>query len=68
MLGGFYDAATAAQYPDPTRYLFRQVAHPADASQVSVSTEVVAGSWAIAVYQDLNGNGKLDTNLMGQPK
>lgn len=26
------------------------------------------GTYAIAVFQDLNGNGKLDTGLMGMPK
>jgi uncharacterized protein (DUF2141 family) len=26
------------------------------------------GTYAIAVFQDLNGNGKLDTGLMGIPK
>jgi len=68
VLVGFYDAATAAHYPDPTKYLFRQVARPAGATQVSVHAEVAAGTWAVAVYQDLNGNGQLDTNLVGQPK
>ncbi len=30
--------------------------------------EVPAGTYAIAVYQDLNDNGKLDRNLIGYPK
>lgn len=29
---------------------------------------VKAGTYAIAVIQDLNGNGKLDRNLVGMPK
>jgi len=31
-------------------------------------TGVRPGRYAIAVIQDLNGNGKLDTNLFGMPK
>ncbi len=30
--------------------------------------DLVPGTYAIAIYQDTNGNGKLDTGFMGIPK
>ncbi|MDZ7842917.1 MAG: DUF2141 domain-containing protein [Gammaproteobacteria bacterium] len=33
----------------------------------TVAVEVPDGRYAIAVYQDLNGNGRLDSNLVGIP-
>lgn len=34
----------------------------------SVEFELEKGSYAIAVYHDLNDNGKLDKNVVGYPK
>ena len=31
-------------------------------------SELPAGNYAVMVYQDLNDNGKLDSNLLGMPK
>lgn len=37
-------------------------------TQPSVAfTDLPAGRYAVAVFQDLNGNGELDTNLLGIP-
>lgn len=30
-------------------------------------TDLAAGRYVVAVFQDLNGNGELDTNLLGVP-
>jgi uncharacterized protein (DUF2141 family) len=41
---------------------------PANAEKVTVKfTDVPAGTYAAAVYQDVNGNGKMDSNVMGIP-
>jgi uncharacterized protein (DUF2141 family) len=40
----------------------------ANAEKVTVKfADVPAGSYAAAVYQDVNGNGKMDSNVMGIP-
>lgn len=40
----------------------------ANAEKVLVKfADVPAGSYAAAVYQDVNGNGKMDSNVMGIP-
>lgn len=38
------------------------------ASATLTITDLPYGTYAIAVFQDLNGNGKLDTGLLGIPK
>jgi uncharacterized protein (DUF2141 family) len=42
----------------------------ANANQQNLLTinNLPLGTYAIAIYQDVNGNGKLDTNLFGAPK
>jgi uncharacterized protein (DUF2141 family) len=35
--------------------------------QQGIRIEIPAGRYAIAVYQDLNANGELDSNLVGAP-
>lgn len=63
---GFYNSAAA--FPKPDQYRVRQVMKPAGATYVRVQAELAPGKWAIVVFQDLNGNGQLDTNGLGQPK
>ncbi len=42
---------------------------PFDSKNVSFSVELpTAGSYVISGYHDVNGNGKLDFNMMGIPK
>ena len=42
---------------------------PPDGSAVSIDAgELPAGRYAVSVYQDVNGNGKLDMGLLGVPK
>ncbi len=38
------------------------------AKTVLVLRDMPAGSYALSLYQDENGNGKLDTNLVGMPQ
>lgn len=41
---------------------------PTSASSTSLEMgDIPFGEYAIAIYQDLNGNGKLDTNIFGAP-
>lgn len=50
------------------RDAIRQVRQPARAGNVSIPIgELPAGQYAVMMFQDLNGNGKLDTNLFGIP-
>jgi len=42
---------------------------PAQAGETTVTVKgVPAGTWAVLAYQDENGNGELDRNLIGIPK
>ena len=42
---------------------------PAQAGETTVSVKgVPSGTWAVLAYQDENGNGELDRNLLGIPK
>jgi uncharacterized protein (DUF2141 family) len=41
---------------------------PVKGTTASVSFEVDPGEYALAVYHDVNGNGKLDTGTFGIPK
>lgn len=42
---------------------------PAQAGETTVSVKgVPSGTWAVLAYQDENGNGELDRNLIGIPK
>lgn len=44
-------------------------ASPNGQNSVSVNfTNLAYGTYAVAVFQDINGNGKLDTGLFGIPK
>lgn len=47
----------------------RQVRLPAKAGTMSVRiTDLPPGSYAVMLFQDTNGNDKLDTNMLGIPK
>jgi uncharacterized protein (DUF2141 family) len=42
---------------------------PAQAGETTVLVkDIPAGTWAVLAYQDENGNGELDRNLIGIPK
>ena len=41
---------------------------PAGAQQISIDTDLPARTYAVSVYEDLNGNHKLDHNFLGIPQ
>lgn len=41
---------------------------PAGAQQMRIDTDLPAGTYAVSVYEDLNGNHKLDHNFLGIPR
>jgi 4,4'-diapolycopenoate synthase len=41
---------------------------PAGAQQLHIDTDLPPGTYAVSVYEDLNGNHKLDRNVLGIPR
>lgn len=41
---------------------------PAGSQSLRIDTELPSGNYAVSVYEDLNGNHKLDRNLLGIPR
>jgi acyl-CoA reductase-like NAD-dependent aldehyde dehydrogenase/uncharacterized protein (DUF2141 family) len=41
---------------------------PAGAQELHINTYVLPGTYAVSVYEDLNGNHKLDGNILGIPR
>lgn len=41
---------------------------PAGAAQMTIRTELPPGTYAVSVYEDLNGNHRLDHNFLGIPR
>ena len=41
---------------------------PAGARQLHIDTDLPPGTYAVSVYEDLNGNHKLDRNFLGIPR
>lgn len=64
---GWYAAAEGFRKPD--KAVFQKIAAVGGRESVPVSFEnVPPGTYAIAVFFDVNGNGKMDTNFLGIPK
>ena len=61
-----YDAPNA--FPTSGRQRFGQVVSSDDARFIVHFKELPPGQYAAVAFQDLNGNGKLDKNLLGIPK
>ena len=60
--------ASAEGFPDQPKKAFRMGAVPVHAAQLTLSIESIpAGTYALAVIHDQNGNGKLDKNNLGIP-
>jgi uncharacterized protein (DUF2141 family) len=56
-------------FPAKEARALRRVSVPASPGNVTLSFAGVApGSYAVTVYHDENGNGKLDSNWIGIPK
>lgn len=57
-------------FPDHRDKAIRQgfLPIPAGAQQMRIETNLPPGTYAVSVYEDLNGNHKLDRNLLGIPR
>jgi len=66
MLIGLYDSA--GSFTEKPLGVSPKVAVTSTADITATIENVKPGTYAIAVIQDLNGNGKLDRNLVGMPK
>jgi uncharacterized protein (DUF2141 family) len=60
-----YDQAAAFPKPE-SRLTFQTLVPTADTGQV-VFRELPPGRYAVVAYQDANGNGKFDKNVLGIP-
>jgi uncharacterized protein (DUF2141 family) len=64
---GFYKPGN--DFPSAGKQAIRFMAQPSGKDKMVVTVpNVPEGDYAVAVYQDLNGNGKLDKNFFGRPK
>lgn len=66
MLVGLYDSA--ASFTETPLAVSPKIAVTSTEALVATIRHVKPGTYAIAVIQDLNGNGKLDRNFLGMPK
>ena len=61
-------------FADPVAFTVKQGSvakfkvDPANGQAIAVVKDLPPGRYAIAVFQDLNGNGKLDASFFGVPK
>jgi uncharacterized protein (DUF2141 family) len=57
------------KFPDEGKFSFAKEVKPTKTGDTTLSwTDIPVGEYALAIYQDLNGNKKLDTNIVGYPK
>jgi len=66
-------AVTVSVYSSPAEFpagraLVELVATRQDDAAVVTFSNLPPGNYAVAAYQDENGNGKLDKNMLGKPK
>ena len=54
-------------FPDYERYAFFNIARDLKKDEPSETFNVPFGEYAVVVYHDKNGNGKLDRNFFGKP-
>ena len=65
ILVGIYNDEKA--FPDPDKYYVNSDAEAADNTVIVVFPSLPKGTYVVAVYQDKNGNGKLD-KFLGIPR
>jgi uncharacterized protein (DUF2141 family) len=63
---GIYDSAKGFPNPEGVKF-YREFKAGNTKSTVLTLADLPEGTYAIAVYQDLNNNKKLDVNLFGYP-
>lgn len=54
-------------YMDIEKTAYREIVKVTSETQSILLDDIAAGEYAIAIFQDLNGNGELDTKGMGMP-
>jgi uncharacterized protein (DUF2141 family) len=61
---------SAAGFPDHPESAIRRgfLPIPSGAQQLQIETDLPSGTYAVSVYEDLNGNHKLDRNILGVPR
>jgi uncharacterized protein (DUF2141 family) len=57
----------ASEWSDNGKYTFTLEPNSSEQNLFEINS-IPNGAYAIALYQDVNGNGKLDTNFLGIPK
>ena len=60
-----YDRKEAFLKPDAARYREVFTRNPED---IYVFQSIPAGRYAVSIFQDINGNRKLDTSFFGKPR
>ena len=61
---GIFDSEEGLKKREPVAKMKLEAA----GSTVSANVALAPGDYYITVYQDINGNGKMDANLIGMPK
>lgn len=61
-----YDSAAA--FLDPSKAAAAMIGRPAERAATCSFSDLTPGTYAVAVFHDLNGNGVTDTNFLGLPK
>lgn len=67
LLLGAYDAEAGWLGPDPAFGAERAVPAELRDGAVELELELPPGRWALSVFQDMNGNRRLDANFLGIP-
>ena len=63
---GFYTEED--RFPKQGKHQFRKVIYPTGGSVSKTWNDIPEGEYAIAIYQDVNENDQLETNLLGLPQ
>lgn len=64
---GWYNSAAA--FPEPGKSVYRKIVEVENKESVEVPFEnIPPGTYAVAIFLDKNGNGKVDKNMLGIPK
>jgi uncharacterized protein (DUF2141 family) len=62
---GIYNKAS--EFPDEKNVFLNRIVDPKKGVLTLEIPDLPSGEYAIAVYHDLNGNGRLDKNMLGVP-
>ena len=58
---------TASSFPKRALALTGKVYPVHESGPLEIELKLPYGTYALAIFQDLNGNGKMDTNILGVP-